>query len=249
MDGQQNTDEYIRLEAEMKRLAIATREFTTSQRAMSSGMGGMVSGMTSGLQGLMGAYTLASGVAGQFASDQEKLVKIQTRMQSSMAMLMGLQQVANTLHSTSAFRITVVTKATRLWDAWNARPRAQRLGMSANVARTAAIGLHGALALLGGAAVIAAIAVVSRLREEAKKNAEAQKKYRAAVSQSYADQLAQFRAMQSEWKAAEGNLKRQNEIYRSRRRTSTRSAYPRATGTSTTGSWSRRAATWWTPST
>jgi hypothetical protein len=220
MDGQQNTDEYIRLEAEMKRLAIATREFTTSQRAMSSGMGGMVSGMTSGLQGLMGAYTLASGVAGQFASDQEKLVKIQTRMQSSMAMLMGLQQVANTLHSTSAFRITVVTKATRLWDAWNARTAAglQRLGMSANVARTAAIGLHGALALLGGAAVIAAIAVVSRLREEAKKNAEAQKKYRAAVSQSYADQLAQFRAMQSEWKAAEGNLKRQNEIYREQKK-------------------------------
>ncbi len=42
---------------------------------------------------------------GVFASESENLAKIQTRVQSVMAVTMGLQRVMNTLNKDSAFRL------------------------------------------------------------------------------------------------------------------------------------------------
>ena len=81
--------------------------------------------------------TAASGVVGAFTKDQEKLMAIQTKLQSSMSILMGLQQLSNTLSATSTFRVTVLTKATQLWHAWNLRTATglMTMGTSAQFAR------------------------------------------------------------------------------------------------------------------
>ena len=46
-----------------------------------------------------------------FASENENLARIQARVQSVMAITMGLQQVFNALNKDSAFRLVTLTKA------------------------------------------------------------------------------------------------------------------------------------------
>lgn len=53
---------------------------------------------------------MATGIMGAFASENENLVKIQTRVQSVLAITMGLQQVMNALNKDSAFRLVTVVK-------------------------------------------------------------------------------------------------------------------------------------------
>ncbi|MBQ6287372.1 MAG: hypothetical protein IJK73_06945 [Bacteroidales bacterium] len=212
-EGKQNTEEYQQQEQKMRKLIEVQRQFTIERRNMLAGAGNLFAGMVNGVQGLMGAYTAASGVVGAFTKDQEKLMQIQTKLQSSMSILMGLQQMANTLNSTSAFRVTIVTKATELWHAWNLRTAKglMTMGTSAQFARTAAIGLHSALLLLGGAAVIAAIAVISKLTEQQKKAREEQKKWQGQVGQSVSSQLAEYRRLQAEWERCNGSLEKQKQ--------------------------------------
>ncbi|MBR5043000.1 MAG: hypothetical protein IKX67_07140 [Bacteroidales bacterium] len=214
LEEKQDTEEYRNLEAQMRRLVEVERQFAIERQNMAKGAGAVFSGLMSGVQGMMGAYTAASGILGALSDDQEKLIAIQTKLQSSMSILMGMQQMANTLNATSAFRVTVVTRATQLWHTWNLRTATGllRLGTSAQFARAAAIGLHSGLLLLGGAAVIAAIAVISKLTEEQKKAREEQKKWRDQVGQNVASQLAEYRRLQAEWQACNGDLERQKAV-------------------------------------
>lgn len=213
-EGKQNSEEYQQLEQKMRKLIEVQRQFTIERRNMLAGAGNLFSGMVNGVQGLMGAYTAASGVVGAFTKDQEKLMQIQTKLQSSMSILMGLQQMANTLNNTSAFRVTIVTKATQLWHSWNLRTAKglMTMGTSAQFARAATIGLHSALLLLGGAAIIAAIAVISKLTDEQKKAREEQKKWQEQVGQSVGSQLAEYRRLQAEWEKCNGSLEKQKTV-------------------------------------
>lgn len=104
----------MELEDTIKHIGTAYRESTRAQQQMVRG-GGQIAGVVSGIQGMMGAFTAAQGVIAMFAKNNEDLVKIQTKLQSVMAITMGLQQIHNTLHKTSAFRIQTVTAATRLY--------------------------------------------------------------------------------------------------------------------------------------
>lgn len=111
LSGRENTEEFQQLSEELGRLALAQRETTNAMRMDSTGAT-QWHGMIEGMQGLMGAYTAASGVMGLFTQDQEKLMQVQTKMQSTMGILMGMQQVANTLHSTSTFRLRTLSAVT-----------------------------------------------------------------------------------------------------------------------------------------
>ena len=214
LDGEENTEAYRQLEQRLRELVKANKQFQQEQKTMAMGAGGMFQGMLNGVQGLMGAYSVASGIVGTFTDDQKKLQEIQTKLQSSMAILIGLQQVANTLHSTSAFRVTVVTKATQVWHAWNLNTAKglMTLGASAQFARTATIGLHSAMLLLGGAAIIAVIAVISKLRDEQKKVREEQKKWGEDVGQNVGSQIAEYRRLQAEWEKCNGSLDQQKVV-------------------------------------
>lgn len=213
-EGKMNTDEYRKLETQMQKLVEVQRQFSIQRQDMLAGAGNMFGGIVNGVQGLMGAYSAASGIVGTFTTDQEKLMAVQTKMQSTMAVLMGMQQMANTLSNTSAFRVTVVTRATQLWNTWNLRTATglMRMGTSAQFARTAAIGLHSALLLLGGAAVIAAIAAIGKLTEQQKKASEEQKKWQDEVGQSVGSQLAEYRRLQVEWEKCNGSLDEQKKV-------------------------------------
>ena len=88
----------------------------------------------SGVSGLAGLFTTATGALSLFASENENLARIQTRVQSVMAITMGLQQVFNTLNKDSAFRLVTVVKMKNLLTAANTR-LAVALGISTGAAQ------------------------------------------------------------------------------------------------------------------
>ena len=217
MEGKENTGEYETLRQELERLGTAYRELQTEQKALSSGAT-QIGGIINGVQGLMGAYSAGSGVVSLFVKDNERLMAVQTKMQSVMAVMMGVQQMANALHSTSAFRMVTCRKVTELWTAAQNRLTVS-LGLS-----TASAKAFMATMTLGASLIITGIVVaVSKLidkhreqkekAEEARKAEEdAQKAIRSSVANSIGAQLLSYRKLQREWKAMNGNLEKQRRF-------------------------------------
>ena len=113
--GEQNTAAYKKLEGEMERLGTTYRQVQQLRQQLSTGAT-QTAALLQGVQGLAGAYSMATGVVSMFTKDQEKLAQVQTKLQSIMAVLMGLQQAQVALHSTSAFRLQTLTKLQQWWN-------------------------------------------------------------------------------------------------------------------------------------
>lgn len=64
-----------------------------------------IQGVIQGVSGIAGAFSLAQGAIGLFGEKDEDLQKIMVKVQSLMAVMMGLQQVANALNKDSALMI------------------------------------------------------------------------------------------------------------------------------------------------
>lgn len=136
LEGRQDSDEYRRMAAEAANLSDTIADLRTQTRILSDDDANL-QGFMSGVNGLSGAITAATGAMSLFAGENENLAKVQARVQSVMAVTMGLQQVFNALNKDSAFRLVTVTKAKNLLTAANAR-LAAALGIS-NVAAKALI--------------------------------------------------------------------------------------------------------------
>lgn len=65
-------------------------------------------GVISGLTGLSGAFSAAQGAVGLFAGENEHLQETMLKVQSLMAITMGLQQVQQTLNKDSAFSLVTL---------------------------------------------------------------------------------------------------------------------------------------------
>ena len=68
-------------------------------------------GVISAVSGVAGAMSVAQGAVGLFAEENENLELIMTKVQSIMAVVMGLQQVADMLNKDSAASLTILNKA------------------------------------------------------------------------------------------------------------------------------------------
>lgn len=134
LEGKQNTRLYQEMASKAATLSDTIGDLRTQTNILAHDDAGL-QGVMSGVNGLSGMFTVATGIMGAFASENEELVKIQTRVQSVMAITMGLQQVFNTLNKDSAFRLVTVQKAQDLLTAANTR-LAAALGIS-NAAATA----------------------------------------------------------------------------------------------------------------
>ncbi len=161
--------------------------------------GNMFNGLTQGLQGLMGAYTAASGVLAQFGADEKDLQKVQTKLQGSMSLLMGVQQVYNALQSESAFRTQVLDKVSiGLAKAY------QKVAASSTLAKLGVAGLVAGL-VIGVAAAVAALSKYTKKQKELRK-------VQSEAAASVSDQVVAYMRLQRQWKEAEGNIKKQNAV-------------------------------------
>ena len=73
-------------------------------------------GVISGLTGISGAFSAAQGAVGLFAGENEHLQEIMLKVQSLMAITMGLQQVQQTLNKDSAFSLVTLNSLKQTWN-------------------------------------------------------------------------------------------------------------------------------------
>jgi hypothetical protein len=72
---------------------------------------GKLDAAVQGVQGVAGAFSVAQGAAAAFGADNEDLVRTLAKVQGSMALVNGLQQVATVLNKDSAFSVIFLSKA------------------------------------------------------------------------------------------------------------------------------------------
>lgn len=169
--GQRGTDAYKELQAEAGRLTDAMGDAQTQAKILAHDNAGL-QGVISAVSGVAGAFSAAQGTIGLFAGENENLQKIMVKVQSLMAITIGLQQVANTLNKDSYFRIVALTKAKAFFSGvtLTAGKALVRFGVSANAARIAATALTATLTLGLSVAIGVAVSAINRLnkkREEA----------------------------------------------------------------------------------
>ncbi len=148
--GQQDSEAYREMARRAAELSDTLSDLNAQTRILSHDDANL-QGFMSGVSGLSGLFTSATGALSLFASENENLARIQTRVQSVMAVTMGLQQVMNTLNKDSAFRLVTVVKLKNLLTAANSR-----LAVSLGISTAAAKALMATLTL-GLSAVVAGL--------------------------------------------------------------------------------------------
>lgn len=186
LEGRQNSQEYQTMAQRAALLQDTLGDLRTQTKILSHDNAGL-QGLISGASGVAGAFTMATGIMGAFASENENLVKIQTRVQSVLAITMGLQQVMNALNKDSAFRLVTVVKMKNLLTAANTRLAAS-LGIS-----TAAASALMATLTLGLSAVITGLIVLWDRYSDSQEAAAAKAKERVEIEKEGRAQMIKTR--------------------------------------------------------
>lgn len=129
--GQRGTAQYKALQEEAAALTDAWGDAQAQANILANDQRGM-QGIISGLTGVSGAFTAAQGAVGLFAGENEHLQAIMLKVQSLMAITMGLQQVQQTLNKDSAFSLVTLNGLKEWWN------KLVAIGTGEQVAETAA---------------------------------------------------------------------------------------------------------------
>lgn len=170
LSGEQHTEQYQRMAKRAAELCDTLGDVRAQTKALASDDANWEA-MASGLNGLSGAVTAGTGIMSLFVGENEELARVQTRLQSVMAITMGIQQVFNALNKDSAFRIKFVSKVTDMWTAANAR-----LATALGISTAAASALMATLTLGLSVAIGAVITMWYKNSEAAKESAAAHEK-------------------------------------------------------------------------
>jgi hypothetical protein len=207
------SEKFQQLQKEAGRLTNAMGDARTQARILAHDNGGL-QGVISAVSGVTGAFTVAQGAIGLFGEKNEDLQKIMLRVQSLMAITMGMQQVANTLNKDSAMMIKL--------NAWwlGVKTKAQVADTAAATAGAAAnAGLAGVFRLVGAAiksvpvfgwilAGISALAgLVSLLSSKAREAKKAQEEFNKSVAETAAKPIATINALSIAWSKFGDNIK------------------------------------------
>lgn len=109
------SEAYQRLEDELGRLQDIQQDVAQQGKILANDQA-QFQGIINGLSGIAGGFSAATGAISLFAGENEDLQRIMTKVQSVMAITIGLQQVSETLNKDSAFSLTTL-RGIREW--WN----------------------------------------------------------------------------------------------------------------------------------
>ena len=134
----ETTGRYAALKDELGRLNDIQLDIAQQAKVLADDEGGF-QGIIQGMAGLSGAFSAAQGAVGLFAGENENLQKIMMKVQSAMAITVGLQQVAQTLNKDSAFQLKTLGGIKQWWAGVLAKATvSQTAETAATVANTAA---------------------------------------------------------------------------------------------------------------
>lgn len=113
--GQKNTDRYRELEKEAGSLAGTISNVNKQTQILGHNESGF-QGVISALSGVSGGFSAATGAISLFAGENDDLQKIMVKVQSLMAITIGLQQVQQTLNEKSAFQLVTMNGLKEWWN-------------------------------------------------------------------------------------------------------------------------------------
>lgn len=201
LSGEQHTEQYQRMAKRAAELCDTLGDVRAQTKALASDDANWEA-MASGLNGLSGAVTAGTGIMSLFVGENEELARVQTRLQSVMAITMGIQQAFNALNKDSAFRLKLVSKATDMWTAANTS-----LATSLGISTAAAKLLMGTLTLGVSVLIGGLIALWYKYSSEAKKAAAVQNETAEAIREGARAAAVQKAKLDILYKATQDNTK------------------------------------------
>lgn len=205
-NGKRNTDEYRAMQAELGRLADAMADANTQAKIMSDDYQNMNT-VLEVMGGISGAFSAAQGAVGLFAGENENLQKIMVKVQSLMAITVGLQQVAKTLNKDSYTQLVLVRKAKELLTVAETK-FATALGIS-NVAAKA---LMATLTLGLSVAITAAIALISKFISKNREAKKAQEEFNNKVVEAAAEPVTAITELSTAWNRLGNDMAAKNKF-------------------------------------
>ncbi len=199
--GKRNTIEYENARNELATLTDAMADATAQANILAHDQKGM-QGIISGLTGITGAFSAAQGAIGLFAGENENLQKIMLKVQSLMAITIGLQQIEQMLNKDSAFTLVVVAKAKTMLAA-----ATSGLAAALGVSTVAAQALLATLTLGLSAAITAIIVLVSKYVSKSKEAQKATEEFNKAVVDCAYKPIAAVEELSIAWSKLGDNLK------------------------------------------
>lgn len=136
--GDTSSERYKQLQVQMGELSEAMDAVTTQQNMLKRGER-MWDGLLSGLSGVSGAFSAAQGAVALFSGENENLQKIMLKVQSLMAVTIGLKEVQLALDKDEAFQLVTINGLKEWWNKLLAVGRGEQVAATAaTVADTAA---------------------------------------------------------------------------------------------------------------
>lgn len=204
--GKDEGVEYQSLREKLSLLGTAYKAMYAEQQQLSRG-GAQFAGIAAGVSALSGAMAAGAGAMGLVSAESEKYAAIQTKVQSLLAITIGLEQISQTLHKTSPFYISTLTKAKELWASANLK-LASSLGLTNIAAKALLVTITGGLIF----AVTLAIGAISNLIEKYSQASAAQRKLGESIAQEAASSIVQFEALRKSYIALGNDIDAKNKI-------------------------------------
>lgn len=158
----ESSEAYKKLSAELGRLTDIQGDIAQQGKVLANDEQ-QIAGLVQGLGGLSGAFSAAQGAVALFGDENEDLQKIMLKVQSLMAITMGLQQMQQTLNKDSAFQLVTLNGLKEWWN------KLLAIGAGAQATETAATSANSAAQGTNAAATAANAAA-----KEAKAGASSQ---------------------------------------------------------------------------
>ena len=221
LDGLTGTDQFTLIAEKAGALSDAMGDASTAIKQYSNDTFKLQAGIEA-FQGITAAATVATGVMGLLGTENEKVEQAILKVQSAMAIMNGVQQIANTLNKDSALMLRLKS----IWTAANttatgANTVATGANTAATIANTAAqkawnvtkaigkalFGDWTGLVLVGAAALGTYALATSNASDEEEEHNEKLKQtqatmdsYTSTMTTTFAQLMSSYSKLRAEWR-------------------------------------------------
>lgn len=199
--GLRGSDAYQELQKKAGDLTDAIGDAQAQMSAMANDEKGF-QGVVSALSGFTGAMSAAQGTVGLFAGESENLNKIMLKVQSLMAITIGLQQVAQTLNKDSYFSVVLLAKGKAMLAA-----ATTGLASALGVSTVAAQALMATLTLGLSVAITAIIIGIEKYTSKSAEAKKATEDFNKSVVDLAVKPIATIQELSVAWSQLGDNIK------------------------------------------
>lgn len=204
--GETNSEAYAKLQARFGQLSEAMDAVTTQANILKKGERGW-EGLISGISGVAGAFSAAQGAVSLFAGENENMQKIMVKIQSLMAITIGLREVQLMLDKDEAFMLVTLRKAKDLYTA-----AITRMSVALGISNVAAKALMATLTLGLSVAITAVITLVSKHISKTREAKKAQEEFNSKVVETAVEPIAAINELAYAWNKLGNDMNAKNKF-------------------------------------